>query len=45
MAIFGNRLPNKPEWVERYTVGDVVRSSPHVTSSASTAFKEEHRSG
>jgi hypothetical protein len=45
MTIFGSRLPNKPEWVERYTVGDVVRSSPHVTSTASTAFKEEHRSG
>ncbi|PCJ45348.1 MAG: hypothetical protein COA74_15860 [Gammaproteobacteria bacterium] len=45
MRIFGSRLPNKPEWVERYTVGDVVRNSPHVTSTASTAFKEEHRSG
>lgn len=45
MTIFGSRLPNKPEWVERYTVGDVVRSSLHVTSTASTAFKEEHRSG
>jgi hypothetical protein len=45
MTIFGSRLPNKPEWVERYTVGDVVRNAPHVTSTASTAFKEEHRSG
>lgn len=45
MAIFGNRLPNKPEWVERYTIVEVVRNAPHVTSTASTAFKEEHRSG
>ena len=44
-AVFGNRLPNKAEWVEHYTIGDVVRNAPHVTSTASTAFKEEHRSG
>jgi hypothetical protein len=45
IGLFGSRLPNKPEWIERYTVGDVVRNAPHVTSTASTAFKEEHRSG
>lgn len=45
IALFGNRMPNKAEWVERYTIGDVVRNSPHVTSTASTTFKKEHRSG
>jgi hypothetical protein len=44
-SAFGLRLPKRPDWVERYTVGDVVRSAPHITTQASTSFKEEHRSG
>jgi len=45
VSAFGMRLPKRPDWVERYTVGDLVRSAPHITTQASTTFKEEHRSG
>lgn len=44
-ATFGPRIPVKPEWVERLSISDIVKSVPKQEVEKHKEFAETHRSG
>lgn len=42
--VFGGRIPNKPEWVERLTAREKVKNTPPLNPPVPNHFPENHRS-
>lgn len=45
IVTFGNRIPYKPEWIERLSISEVVKSVPKYAQAAPRSFSKTHRSG